>query len=425
MSSGSFAFPLSRHRETGAHIVGAGVGLSFSLSHSVGEGRGVGHAVPQARPPSSMQPALPALRAGLSPPSGSLPMTGGRRRQGRSPGNSRPGENRLISKPLQSPPATTESHETMTTQMRGVYSIPVTPFNEDGSVDYTSLQRCVAFCVEAGAHGIVFPVNVSEGPYLTDEERTGVIRAGVKAVAGAVPFVAGVTGLSTAHAVAYTRAAVEAGADSIIAAPPNGADGGYIYDYFAAIAEAAGVPVWLQNNKPPTSPTIPTPLIVRMLKEIEHVEYVKEESVIPGQVMTEITKNAGTACKGLMGGMGGRFLVDEYRRGACGTMPSGHITDAHRRLWDALEKGGKDSKGMQVVTDEAREIWEQMLPALNFEFLYSIGAYKAAFWRRGIIKSPVSRNPSAKALDRLDMEEWDRILDRLSPLFNGGKVKVG
>ena len=33
---------------------------------------------------------------------------------------------------------------------RGVFSIPVTPFNEDGSVDYESLRRCVAYCVEAG-----------------------------------------------------------------------------------------------------------------------------------------------------------------------------------------------------------------------------------------------------------------------------------
>jgi 4-hydroxy-tetrahydrodipicolinate synthase len=309
--------------------------------------------------------------------------------------------------------------------MRGVYSIPVTPFNEDGSVDYTSLKRCVEFCVEAGAHGIVFPVNVSEGPYLTDEERTGVIEAGVKATAGAVPFVAGVTGLSTAHAVAYTKAAVEAGVDSVIAAPPNGADGSYIFDYYGAVAEAAGVPVWVQNNRPPTSPTIPTSMIVRMLKEIKHVDYVKEESLIPGQVMTEILKGASAACKGVMGGMGGRFLIDEYRRGACGTMPSGHITDAHRRLWDALEKGGRDRAGLQIVTDEARDIWEQMLPSLNFEFLYSIGAYKAAFWRRGVIKSPVSRNPAAKSLDKFDMEELDKILDRLSPLLMKKRVKVG
>ncbi len=306
----------------------------------------------------------------------------------------------------------------MAAQMRGVYSIPVTPFNEDGSVDYASTSRCVEWCVERGAHGIVFPVNASEGPFLTDAERTAVIKAGVKATAKAVPFVAGVSGITTTHAVEYTKVAVDAGADSVIAAPPNGAGAGMMHDYFGAVAAAAGVPVWVQNNKPPASPTIPTPVIVRLLKEIKHVDYVKEESLVPGQVMTELFEKAGDTCKGIMGGMGGRFLTDEYHRGACGTMPAGHITDAHRRLWDALEKGGKSADGLQVVTDEAQDIWEHMLPSLNFEFLFSISAYKMAFFRRGVIKTPVTRNPAAKPMDRLDVAELDRILDRLSPLLD-------
>lgn len=306
----------------------------------------------------------------------------------------------------------------MTEQMRGVYSIPVTPFNEDGSVDFPSVTRCVEWCVERGAHGIVLPVNASEGPFLTDAERAEVIRKGVEATAGAVPFVAGVSGITTSHAVEYTKVAVEAGADSVIAAPPNGASNELIFDYYGAIAEAAGVPVWLQNNKPPTSPIIPTPLIVRMLKEIDHVDYVKEESLVPGQIMTQLFDLTGDSCKGIMGGMGGRFLTDEYHRGACGTMPSGHITDAHRKLWDALEKGGKGEGHLQIVTDEAQSIWEQLLPSLNFEFLYSISAYKMAFFRRGVIKTPVTRNPAAKQMDRLDIEELDRILDRLGPLLD-------
>ena len=306
----------------------------------------------------------------------------------------------------------------MNNQMRGVYSIPVTPFNEDGSVDFDSLSNCVGWCVERGAHGIVLPVNASEGPFLTDSERAAVIRAGVKATDGAVPFVAGVSGITTSHAVEYTKVAVEAGADSVIAAPPNGASAELMFDYYGAVAEAAGVPVWVQNNKPPASPTIPTPLIVRMLKEIEHVDYVKEESLVPGQVMTQLFEQSGDSCHGVMGGMGGRFLTDEYHRGSCGTMPAGHITDAHRKLWDALEKGGKGGDGLQVVTDEAQAVWELLLPSLNFEFMFSIAAYKMAFYRRGVIKTPVTRNPAAKKMDKLDLEELDRILARLSPLLD-------
>ena len=54
---------------------------------------------------------------------------------------------------------------------RGVYSIPVTPFHEDGKLDLDSLRKCIEFCLEKGAHGIVMPVNASEVSTLTDEER--------------------------------------------------------------------------------------------------------------------------------------------------------------------------------------------------------------------------------------------------------------
>jgi dihydrodipicolinate synthase/N-acetylneuraminate lyase len=42
-----------------------------------------------------------------------------------------------------------------TAQMRGVFTIPVTPFDDLGDVDENSLRRCVQFCVDAGAHGVV------------------------------------------------------------------------------------------------------------------------------------------------------------------------------------------------------------------------------------------------------------------------------
>jgi 4-hydroxy-tetrahydrodipicolinate synthase len=303
-------------------------------------------------------------------------------------------------------------------QFRGVYAIPVTPFNDDLSVDWDSLRKCVEFSVEAGAHGIVVPVNASEGPFLTDTERKQVLKVAIEVVDGAVPIVGGVSGTSTTQSVDLTRNAAELGADSVMAMPPNGATSSIMWDHFAAIAEAGQLPVWIQNNKPPAGPIVPTDMMVRMLNEVEHVDYVKEESNLPGQVMTELFEKAGGAIRGVMGGMGGRYLVDEYRRGSCGTMPAGHITDAHARLWDALEAGGTDADGLQVVTDEARYIWERMIPSLNFEFMFGANAYKAAYWRRGIIKTPKTRIPANKLLDKFDYEELDRILDRMSDLLS-------
>jgi len=206
-----------------------------------------------------------------------------------------------------------------------------------------------------------------------------------------------------------------------MAMPPNGAAGQVVWDHYVAIAEMGQLPVWIQNNKPPAGPVVPTNMMVKMLNEVEHIDYVKEESYLPGQIMTELLEKAGGAVKGLMGGMGGRYLVDEYRRGSAGTMPAGHITDAHVKLWNALDAGGVDSGGLQIVTDEARTIWERMIPSLNFEFMFGANAYKAAYYRRGIIKTPLTRNPANKYLDKLDYEELDTILDRMGDLLNWKK----
>ena len=305
-----------------------------------------------------------------------------------------------------------------TSNFRGVYAIPATPFNEDLTIDWHSLRKCIAFSIDNGAHGIVLPVNASEGPFLTDAERKEVLKTGIEVVDGAVPVIGGVSGASTVISIELTKNAASLGADAVMAMPPNGAGGSSVWDHYAAIAEAGQLPVWIQNNKPPAGPVVPTNQMVKLLKEVERVDYVKEESYLPGQVMTELLKKAGGAVKGLMGGMGGRYLVDEFRRGSCGTMPAGHITDAHVKLWNALENGGVDEEGLQIVTDEARGIWEQMIPSLNFEFMFGVNAYKAAYWRRGIIRTPLTRNPTNKSLDKLDYEELDKILDRMNDLLN-------
>src|SRR5438477_8566192 len=86
---------------------------------------------------------------------------------------------------------------------RGVFAIPPTPFDDAGNVDEASLRRCVDFCVAAGSHGIVAPVNASEAVSLTDAERLRVAEVLVEQTAGRVPVVVGVSGVSTQASVLY------------------------------------------------------------------------------------------------------------------------------------------------------------------------------------------------------------------------------
>ena len=90
-------------------------------------------------------------------------------------------------------------------------------------------------------------------------------------------------------------------------------------------------------------------------------------------------------------------------------------------MWDALERGGTDDQGNQIVTEEARDMYQAILPAITFESLYGAAAYKAILHRRGVIAGTTMRIPARRFMDAIDFEEIDIILDRLSPLLSWKK----
>jgi 4-hydroxy-tetrahydrodipicolinate synthase len=291
-----------------------------------------------------------------------------------------------------------------------VFAIPVTPFTPDDEIDIGSLRRCVDFCVAAGAGGVVAPVNASEFFTLTETERKKVVETVVEQTNGRVPVVAGVSGSSTQVAVEMARHAGQAGADSVMAMPPFVRHPGpeEIVQFYGAVARAAGVPVWIQDYVPPMGTPMAPALLTRLLREIPGVEYLKEETALAPQVMSQVAALAGDACKGMMGGMAGRYLLDEYARGACGTMPACEVTDAHVVVWNALESGQQD---------EARRLFRELLPLLNIEAMYSFVVYKEVLYRRGIIACPKSRAPGSPTLDEHSSRELDLILRDLAPLL--------
>jgi 4-hydroxy-tetrahydrodipicolinate synthase len=297
---------------------------------------------------------------------------------------------------------------------RGVFAIPVTPFDDRGAIDFASLASCVEFCVEAGAHGVVLPVNASEFFTLSDAERMQVVKCGVEAAAGAVPVVAGVSGVSPQHALEMASRARDVGADALIALPPTSrqASQPQIEEYFRALGEGVDLPLFLQDHDPPAGTRISVDVMVRLLREVPSIKYVKEETMPPGPVITAVLEQAGKACLGVMGGMGGRYLIDEFRRGACGTMPGCHITDVHAALWSALESGDMTS---------AREIHTRMLPSLVFEAAYGVAAYKEVLRRRGVIRSAHMRVPARRTFDRYDLQELDEVMAGLSDLMTWRK----
>jgi 4-hydroxy-tetrahydrodipicolinate synthase len=298
----------------------------------------------------------------------------------------------------------------MAPQWRGVFTIPVTPFDTLGDVDEASLERCVRFCVDAGAHGIVAPVNASEAPLLSDEERKRVAEIVVATVARRAPVVVGISGVTTRQSVDLARHARQSGADAVIAMPPyvKKASPSEIVDFYTQVARAADLPVFIQNYGPPVGTPMAARFLADLVQRIDGLEYIKEETAYAGHLMTELQALAGPRLKGIMGGMAGRYLFNEVRRGACGTMPACEVTDVDVLIWNAIEAG-------DLV--RARQLHNRLIPLLNIEAMFGTAVYKEVLKRRGIIDHAVTRGPGVVDLDDFDQRELDAILDDVSELF--------
>lgn len=292
---------------------------------------------------------------------------------------------------------------------RGVFTIPSTPFTAAGSVDWAGMRRIIDFCVGCGAHGIVWPVNASSFFALTDAERLAGMRVMVEHTAGRVPVILGVQGVSDAHAAMFSARAAELGADGVIAMAPyvqELEDDAAVLRYFRAIDAAVQQPIIVQNHT--RGMVFDAAMLARLVEQIEHVEYIKEEAFPATHRLTAALAACGPKLKGVFGGAGGRYLLLEHPRGVAGQMPGCHVTDVVVRLWNALEAGDRR---------EAKRIYGRLAPLFALETLKGT-YYPEVLRRRQVITSACSRQTvDHPSRDAADDEALDDILQDLEVLF--------
>jgi 4-hydroxy-tetrahydrodipicolinate synthase len=151
----------------------------------------------------------------------------------------------------------------------------------------------------------------------------------------------------------------------------------------------------LQNVPPPAGAGLEASAVLEVARAVPAVRYVKEETLPSGQRLTQVRAQAPASLLGVFGGAGGRYITDELRRGAAGTMPAIELAEVHVAL---------------------RALFTRMLPVLNVQAVFRWSLTKHVLVKRGLIACDLQR-ASGPRLDALDRADVDAFLADLADLL--------
>ena len=247
--------------------------------------------------------------------------------------------------------------------LQGTFPVVPTPFNADSSIDYASFDNVIDYIINCGSDGLVFPGLASEYAQLTKEERlkaTEIVGARCK---GKLPFVVGAGAKTPGEAIEYSVAGAKAGAVcAMIMTPYSLADDlDAMVDFYKTLAVKAEIPIMLQNAPQPMGAGLAVDKVIEVLRQVPQIHYVKEETMPCGQRIEQLLADKPEHVKGVFGGAGGRYILDELGRGALGTVPACELTEMHIALVNAYRAGD---------TATAFDAYTKMMPILNMQAVY-------------------------------------------------------
>jgi dihydrodipicolinate synthase/N-acetylneuraminate lyase len=292
--------------------------------------------------------------------------------------------------------------------LAGTLPVLATPFTETRVLDLKCLRRLVHYVIAAGADGLVFPGVASEFDFLSAEERNTALEVVIEVIGG-LPVVVGASAGSAEQAAALARDGESrgAGAAMVMAPAAVGREALPLIRFFRAVADRIEIPIVMQNAPPPVGAGLPIEVMLEVAAGVSAIRYIKEETLPCGQRITRLLDAAPVSIEGVMGGAGGRYIVDELNRGACGTMPACELTEVHAAIVRAHRAGD---------ADRARALFNRILPLLNFQAVFRMRMTKAVLRARRLFASELVRAPGPE-LDAQDRRELATMLGDVADLL--------
>ena len=276
-------------------------------------------------------------------------------------------------------------------RMTGVFPIAPTPFTDAGDVDLDGQRRVLDCMIDQEVDGICILANYSEQFLLADRERDVLLDVCLAHVNGRVPVIVTCSHFSTRIAAERASAAAAAGAAMLMLMPPyHGtglrADDEGVVEHFTQVAEAAGLPIMVQDA-PLSGVQLAVPLLARLAREVPHVRYFKIEVAGAATKLRALIDAGGDAIAGPFDGEESITLMADLDAGATGTMPSALLPDLIKAVVVHFREGRRA---------EAETAYARILPLINFENRQcGLRATKAVMKEGGIIASDAVRHPLA------------------------------
>jgi 4-hydroxy-tetrahydrodipicolinate synthase len=300
--------------------------------------------------------------------------------------------------------STSVSAPTDRRRFRGVYPVLYAFFDAGGRIDHEAMRLQVEHCLAAGAQGITVLGLVTEVHRLATAERQELVELVGDAIRGRVPLAVTIAEQDPAAQIAFARMAATNGADWVILQPPPGkghteAD---LQRHFGQIADAASLPVAIQNNPVNLDSFLSPEGLVALVRRHANVTLLKAEgwSVDIARVIEALEGHVDA-----FGGHGGLEFISLIRSGGAGLIPAPDCLAAQVAIFEGLISGHAETAAM------AERLHKELLPLIVFmtRSIQGLLCYGKRVMARRLGLETVHDRPGALAPTSFGLAEMERL----------------
>ena len=264
--------------------------------------------------------------------------------------------------------------------LRGSIVAIVTPFNDNGSIDFEAYELLLKRQIKGGTNGIVVAGTTGESAPLTTDEYAELIRFTVQKVNGEVPVIVGAGSNVTARAIQHCMVAKREGADAVLILNPyyNKPTEEGIFRHFQTISANTDLPIILYNVPGRTGSNMSAALTLRIAREIPNVIGIKEASGNLTQIM-DIIAHRPEGFKVYSGDDAMSLSIIANGGDGCISVVANQVPLEFSRMINAALEN-------DYVT--ARDLHYRLLDLMNHNFIESNPIpVKTTLWMMGLIKN--------------------------------------